>query len=430
MAKNKGSVVNIIEGAVITVLILLIAVMLVMYFSFSKTGAAPSFFGYTFYRTMAVNMETDIPAGTAIIAKESEKENIKVGSVVLCRIGEDTVLTRVVQLVNENGELSYVVKFDTAPANDTFKIPDENVIAKAVMQSSLLGSLLGFATSTVGIMLVIIIPSFIIIVFQIVRIINVKRTEEEASSLDDLDEIMLDTDGRFEDMFSEDISDDEQQTPFRSAAREEKREENVPEVLSVDKNGKAGLSALKQDDNSPLFVYDDMKPVREKSTKPKQDHSIVKPVRTPNTDNFYSEYVSNSERDPLYGSRIKRQEIIPEEDGAEEKKELFTEQQDKARSAEKSGKGTPAFMSNVLPDAIAQTAKTAETAANEVPAEPVKKYEPKPIPGDAAMGIADSIPKNAAVPKEKLAPPPKKNNSKAISELMSIIDAEESKLHK
>ena len=429
MAKNKGSVVNIIEGAVITVLILLIAVMLVMYFSFSKTGAAPSFFGYTFYRTMAVNMETDIPAGTAIIAKESEKENIKVGSVVLCRIGEDTVLTRVVQLVNENGELSYVVKFDTAPANDTFKIPDENVIAKAVMQSSLLGSLLGFATSTVGIMLVIIIPSFIIIVFQIVRIINVKRTEEEASSLDDLDEIMLDTDGRFEDMFGEDISDDEQQTHFRSAAREEKREENVPEVLSVDKNGKAGLSVLKQDDNSPLFVYDDVKPVREKSTKPKQGHSIVKPVRTPNTDNFYSEYVSDSERDPLYGSRIKRQEVVSEE-GAEEKKELFTEQQDKSRSAEKSSKCTRACRINVSRDASAQTAKTAETAANEVPAEPVKKYEPKPIPGDAAMGIADSIPKNAAVPKEKLAPPPKKNNSKAISELMSIIDAEESKLHK
>ena len=429
MAKKKGSVVNIIEGAVIAVLILLIAVMLVMYFSFSKTGAAPSFFGYTFYRTMAVNMETDIPAGTAIIAKESEKENIKVGSVVLCRIGEDTVLTRVVQLINENGEMSYVVKFDTAPANDTFRIPSENVIAKAVMQSSLLGSILGFATSTVGIMLVIIIPSFIIIVFQIVRIINIKRTEEEASSLDDLDEIMLDTDGRFEDMFSDDIPE-AAQPAFRSAAREESHEEKTPEVLSVDKNGKAGLSALKQDDNSPLFVYDDVKPVREKSTKPKQGHSIVKPVRTPNTDNFYSEYVSNSERDPLYGNRIKRQEIVPDEDGANEKKELFTEQQEKAKADEKSEKSAPAFMSNVLPDAIAQTAKTAETAANEAPAEPVKKYEPKPLPGDAAMGIADSIPKNAAVPKEKLAPPPKKNNSKAISELMSIIDAEESKLHK
>ena len=208
-ADKKRSPVNIIEGIVITVLIVLIIFMLVVYFAFSKTGATPKFFGYTFYRTMAVNMETDIPAGTAIIAKASEIDNIKEGSVVLCKVDETTVLTRVVQIVNENGQLSYVVKFDTAPAADTFKIPGDNVIAKAIYQSAGLGSMLGFVTSTFGIMLIIIIPSFIIIVFQVIRIINVKRKEEDASSLDDLDEIMKDSDNRFEDMFSDDIPADE-----------------------------------------------------------------------------------------------------------------------------------------------------------------------------------------------------------------------------
>lgn len=424
MSKKKGSAVNIIEGAVIAVLIVLIALMLVMYFSFSKTGAAPSVFGYTFYRTMAKNMEPDIPSGTAIIAKESEKENIKVGSMVLCRIGEDTVLTRVVQLINENGEISYVVKFDTAPANDTFKIPNENVLAKAVMKSSLLGSLLGFATSTFGIMLVIIIPSFIIIVFQIIRIINIKRTEEEASSLDDLDEIMLDTDGRFEDMFSEES--DEPSPAFKSAARAEENELTPPQILSVDKYGKAGLSAAKQNESSPLFSYDDVKPAKDSRPKAK-----VKPIKTPNTDNFYSSYVSDSERDPLYGGRVKPQN----ESSDPEKHITFTEQQEKAAEDAAAAKNeetssAPAFMSNVLPDAIARTVKSAESPLSAAAEETVQKHEPKPVSGERSMRREDSIPKNAAVPKEKLAPPPKKNNSKAISELMSIIDAEESKLHK
>ncbi len=424
MSKKKGSAVNIIEGAVIAVLIVLIALMLIMYFSFSKTGAAPSVFGYTFYRTMAKNMEPDIPSGTAIIAKESEKENIKVGSMVLCRIGEDTVLTRVVQLINENGEISYVVKFDTAPANDTFKIPNENVLAKAVMKSSFLGSLLGFATSTFGIMLVIIIPSFIIIVFQIIRIINIKRTEEEASSLDDLDEIMLDTDGRFEDMFSEEPA--EPSPEFRSAARAEESEPAPPQILSVDKYGKAGLSAAKQNESSPLFIYNDVKPSKDSRTKAK-----VKPVKTPNTDNFYSSYVSDPKRDPLYGGRVK-----PQNESSDPEKHIsFTEQQEKAAEDAAAAKNeetssVPAFMSNVLPDAIARTVKSAESPLSAATEDTVQKHEPKPVSGERSMNREDSIPKNAAVPKEKLAPPPKKNNSKAISELMGIIDAEESKLHK
>ena len=49
---------------------------------------------------------------------------------------------------------------------------------------------------------------------------------------------------------------------------------------------------------------------------------------------------------------------------------------------------------------------------------------------DKIVKEARNIPEQAVIPKEKLAPPKKKNNSKAISELMSIIDAEESKLKK
>ena len=40
-ADKKRSPVNIIEGIVITVLIVLIIFMLVVYFAFSKTGATP-----------------------------------------------------------------------------------------------------------------------------------------------------------------------------------------------------------------------------------------------------------------------------------------------------------------------------------------------------------------------------------------------------
>lgn len=400
MAKKKNkksSAVNIIEGIVIGILILLIAGMLFLYFSFSDNGAAPNIFGYTFYHTNAVKMEPKIPKNTVVIGKTGDLEDIKVGSVVVCKIGEDTVLTRVVQLVSENGQMSYVVKFDTSPANDTFKIPAENIIAKATNQSSIFGSILNFATSTFGIMLVIIIPSFIIIVFQVVRIVNVKRTQEEAVSLDELDEIMINDDEDGHDFFEEPASFSTPEPEPEPAPVQERS------VLSVDKNGKAGLTAVREE-GTPLFTYDGFAGNKNKRTEAKQGSSVVKPVKAPHNDKFFSEYVSEDEKAPLYESKT-------EQPAAEEEKSVD-------------------FMSNVIPKNIAEAAAKAEIPAEENAPEPVKTYEPKAVREDKIVKEANNIPEQAVVPKEKLAPSKKKNNSKAISELMSIIDAEESKLKK
>ncbi|MGN0636877.1 MAG: signal peptidase I [Huintestinicola sp.] len=400
MAKKrnkKSSAVNIIEGVVIGILIILIAGMLFLYFSFSDNGAAPNIFGYTFYHTKAVKMEPKIPQNTVVIGKTGDLENIKVGSVVVCKIGEDTVLTRVVQLISENGEMSYVVKFDTAPANDTFKIPAENIIAKATSQSSIFGSVLNFATSTFGIMLVIIIPSFIIIVFQVIRIVNVKRTQEEAVSLDELDEIMTNDDEDGHDFFEEPASFSTPEPEPEPVPVQEKT------VLSVDKNGKAGLSAVREE-GTPLFTYDGFAGNKNKRPETKQGSSVVKPVKTPHTDRFFSEYASEEEKAPLYENKA-------EQPAAEEEKSVD-------------------FMSGVIPQSIAEAAAKAEIPAEENSPEPVKTYEPKAVREDKIVKEARNIPEQAVIPKEKLAPPKKKNNSKAISELMSIIDAEESKLKK
>lgn len=375
--KGKGSAVNIAEGIVIGILILLIAVMLFLYFSFNKKGAAPEIFGYTFYHTMAVNMETDIPANTLILAKKSEIDNIIVGSVILCKIGEDTILTRVVELNSDDGETAYVVKFDTAPPNDTYKIPKDNVIAKAVQQSSLMGSVLSFATSTFGIMLVIIIPSFVIIVFQTVRIVNAKREEEEASSLEDLEEIMISDDDRFEDMFGDEA--DVKPEPERVVRQVRQgglepipRETEKQKVLSVDKNGRAGLTAV-PDDNAPLFTYENYRG---------QKQAESQPVR------LEKEYSEEREEDT-----------------------------------------SGAFMSNVIPQPIVSAVSVAENGSSPT-AEPRAEQVKKAVHVDKVIRKAPSIPPQAALPREKIAPPPKRNNSRAISELMNIIDAEESKLKK
>ena len=183
---KKFSAFSVAEIILIILFIAVIAAMIFIGVVFHKDNTATSIFGYCFYRTKAVNMETSIPQGTIIVAKESENDSIEAGSVILCKIGEYTVLTRVTEVQDD----AYIVKFDVAPDNETFRVEKSAVIAKAVWQLEAFGKFIDFATSTVGIIIVLIIPLTIIIAVQVVRINRLKALEREASSLDDIDDVI------------------------------------------------------------------------------------------------------------------------------------------------------------------------------------------------------------------------------------------------
>lgn len=379
--KKKKSVLGIIEGIVIAILILFIAAILMLYLAFSDKSAAPKVGGYVFYHTRAVNMEPEIPVNSAVIGMVSEIENIKAGSVIICRIGDNSVLTRVVQLNNNNGQMSYVTKWDTAASSDTFEVSSENVIAKAIWTNRDLGLLLDFSTSTFGIMMIIIIPSFVIIVFQIIKIINVKRMEEEALSLEDLDEIMN----------SEDEPESEPEetvsapAPKKTSPPEQsggmldnlkpvnfEKPEQEKTVLNIDKNGKAELKPVTEE-STPLFKFEN--------------------------------------------------EDVPR------RKNPFGEEEKTAETEEKPQESAPvSFMSNVLPEKLAAAVSDAEKPAAKPEAPKAEQPAAPDAQAQSPAKPAAAIPEKAVVPKERIAPPAKKNTKKTINELMSMIDAEESKL--
>lgn len=404
MSEKKHSVMNIIEGVVVAVLIILIAGMLFLYFSFSETGAAPEIFGMTICHTKAVNMEPIIHQGTAVIGKKSAIDEIQVGDTVICRIGEDTVITRVERLSSENGEMSYVVKFVTAPADDTFKISRENIVAKAIWQNKILGSLITFATSTAGIMLVIIIPSFVIIVFQVIRIINVRKAEEEAYSLDDLEEIMIrdDDEESGEILFSEPAP--KEPSVMKPIQPDIPYDNDSGEILF---DGPAHGVKLKKEpvpDNAPAggdgsdILFDDPAPRVELDNQPASSKTA-------------EENVPLFSYDKIYGrnGRVTESPVV-----AREQSPVTAEVQPGAVRSEKARPVTVP----VRPVQTAAQDKPRAGAASTVST------------AGAQMPKAAEAPKKAAVkptvrPKSNT---PVKNSEDAFAELMSMIDMEESKL--
>ncbi|MGN0695835.1 MAG: hypothetical protein ACI4J5_03600 [Oscillospiraceae bacterium] len=413
-----------VEFIVIGILILLIAAMLVIYFSFRETGSAPKIFGYYIYQTHAVNMEPKIPAESAVFAKADEKENIGEDSVVLCRLDNNLAIIRVVEMLEEDGEEFYIVRYDTSPVNDTYKIPAESVIAKAMYYDKFTGSLLNFATSEKGIIIVVIIPSILIVLFQVVKLVLAQKDSDDGDEDEGLFGKPIPTG---DNVMSEKSSEE---PVYRELAPvKAKFDTSAPEKqqssFKIDRSGAAVYEpAVKAED---ILItgerLDEMS-----GRKPKESFSAA--------DSFSNETVK-----------------IPEEKKAE--KSLFDELMN--GSAE-SGSDMSQNISNVIPDRIAQirtlaspadapeeaagrrsrwAAKSEEVAAAASAASTPREFfsmEPeKVIPPDETdepILKTDSVPKDSVVPKEKIAPKRKQNANKTIEELMGIIDEQQAKISK
>ena len=415
---KKFSAFSVAEIILIILLVAVIAAMIFIGVVFHKDNTATSIFGYCFYRTKAVNMETSIPQGTIIVAKESENDSIEAGSVILCKIGEYTVLTRVTDVQDD----AYIVKFDVAPDNETFRVEKSAVIAKAVWQLEAFGKFIDFATSTVGIIIVLIIPLTIIIAVQVVRINRLKALEREASSLDDLDDVIN--------------SRRKEETPAVTFSKP-KFSDEAPEPRRPERNEESPLVVKRPRSRNFDFDEDDLRPKSRLTVDSNGRADFVaedkEPVRIPEneTPNERLERISGIAKHTSPVSASAKASSGSEPAYAAASTRITA---DAVRTSEGERVVFTPHVSNVIPDSLANIQE--EAAAKSGFDESVKNYFEKndkptiPTEEKPAVESVSTIPENAVVPKENIAPVRKKKSSKTLEELMSIIDAEETKLKK
>lgn len=415
MSKNKKvSAVSAVEIILIILLAAVIAAMVFVGVVFHKDNTATSIFGYSFYRTKAVNMEPNIPQNTVIIAKESEISSITEGSVILCKIGEYTALIRVTQV--QDG--AYIVKFDAAPENETARVESSSVIAKAVWQFEAFGKFLDFATSTVGIIIMLIIPLSIIIAVQIVRINRLRELEREASSIDDIDEI---------------ISSRQKEKKPDVVLSKPKPAEEVEVKPEIRKDPPENPLVIRRPVNRSFdFDSDDYRPKARLvvDSNGKADFTVTEDKPVPENE------TPNERLERIIGMQKPTSVIDDSAKASSGSEPAFATVATKINadsSADELG-GQVMFtphISNVIPDSLANI--QSEAAQRSDFDSSVRNYfekNDKPAEAPAEKPSAPTIPDNAVIPKENIAPAKKKKSSKTLEELMSIIDAEETKLKK
>jgi len=421
---KKISAASVVEIILIAVLVLVMLFMLSSAFLFKKDGnnsSVASIFGYSFYNTKAVNMQNKIPPNTLVIAKKLGSESIEPGCVVLCKLGDSTVLIRVHEILQEDGKTYYILKFDT---DDTkYRVSADAIIARAVWQINGIGKFLDFATSTVGIIIAVVIPLIFIIAIQVAKILSIKRLEEEASSLDDIDGFMQSRDEEepapvtfTEPKFVEDVTG-----KLPHVGEERETVPKIEKVLSFDSRGRAEYierpaEPKEQKAESPLYTYDRLG--RKNAVQAISAPEVKEPVH------------SGARTAEAY---INRPTKIEAENSSTD--DLF-------EKYAMSGKSEPVVFTprlSVIPDSIAAVQEETAAVRKQAPEAADKTYYEKPEPVMPAGGLLSgfdpkgekaAIPEKAVLPKETIAPPKKQKSSKALAELMSIIDAEETKLKK
>jgi signal peptidase I len=141
-----------------TILGILIFIGVLVVFSFLKIPG-----NYKIYTVQSGSMEPAIHTGSLIFVKPLD--GYKKGDIVTrtTKDGKATVTHRIIEEIEEKGEVYFKTKGDANDGEDSEKVFEKEIIGKSFLAVPLLGYPVSYAKTPAGLILIIIIPAVIII---------------------------------------------------------------------------------------------------------------------------------------------------------------------------------------------------------------------------------------------------------------------------
>ena len=182
-AQNK---VLTIIGTILCIILLpiLIINMTLIVKSYVNTDEVPSLGGVFPMIVLTDSMYPEIAAGDLIICNTLEPEEVRVEDVISffdpMGSGTSIVTHRVLEVVEEDGQLSYRTKGDNNNAEDQVLVPQKNLVGIYRSRIPGLGHVAMFMQTTPGLILCIVCPVLLLVGFDMIR----RRKYEKAKQQD------------------------------------------------------------------------------------------------------------------------------------------------------------------------------------------------------------------------------------------------------
>ncbi|MCR4770749.1 MAG: signal peptidase I [Oscillospiraceae bacterium] len=148
--------------------------------------------GFTPLTVQTDSMAPTFYSGDMIIIKKVDPASLKVGDIITFHtiIENQYVLNthRIAVIDEENGYRRYTTKGDNNSVSDQHIIADGDIVGKYAGKVSKLGKVMDFLSSSVGFLVVIVLPLLIFFIYQIYHLITVSMKLKRATALETAEE--------------------------------------------------------------------------------------------------------------------------------------------------------------------------------------------------------------------------------------------------
>lgn len=152
--------------------------------SFTNQTEVPSIGGRFPLIVLTDSMYPEIESGDLIICRTADAEDIKANDVIAffdpAGNGTSIVTHRVVEVVEENGEVYFQTKGDNNNTEDKELVPAENLVGVYKNRIAGAGKIAMFMQSTTGLIVCVVVPIILLVAYDVLR-----RRSYEKSKQDD-----------------------------------------------------------------------------------------------------------------------------------------------------------------------------------------------------------------------------------------------------
>lgn len=167
---------------VILVPILVINVTMIIQ-GYVNPEKVPSFGGYSPLIVLSPSMEDTIMEGDLIIVKTAQPEDVKEGDVISFFDPDSTgtaVLThRCIEVVNDNGTLSFRTKGDNNNSEDPSLAPAENLVGTYITRIPGAGSVAMWLQTTPGLIVCVAVPIVLLVAYDLIMKKRYDKTKKK-----------------------------------------------------------------------------------------------------------------------------------------------------------------------------------------------------------------------------------------------------------
>lgn len=173
----------------LVVILMIIASFLLLYIITNKIaikkGDTPMFGLYTI---ISPSMSPNIEVYDVILIKKVDAKSLKVDDIITFKstntfFGNTPITHRIVEIIDTSEGLKFTVKGDANAIEDVDKVIEDNIYGKVILRFPKLGKIQYFLTSKKGWIAIVLIPTILIIGYDIYKIYKLNKLRRELNEM-------------------------------------------------------------------------------------------------------------------------------------------------------------------------------------------------------------------------------------------------------